>query len=103
MTVSTTGADAHPWRKEPEISSERQADLAQALHPLSDIRRGIYPFKGMRLSRADIEWLLATHEGGRGPVAWADAESRPRAGLDLRGAILSGADLSNLPLTRLIG
>ncbi len=103
MTVSTTGADAHPWRKEPEISSERQADLAQALHTLSDIRRGIYPFKGMRLSRADIEWLLATHEGGRGPVAWADAESRPRAGLDLRGAILSGADLSNLPLTRLIG
>jgi uncharacterized protein YjbI with pentapeptide repeats len=57
----------------------------------------------MTLTRADIEWLLVTHDGGRGPVDWSDESQRGREGLDLRGAVLEGVDLSELPLARLRG
>jgi len=66
-----------------------------------NIEQGIYPFRGMKLSRADVEWLLATHEDGRGPVIWSDESQRRRNGLDLRGADLRGEDLSRLPLARM--
>jgi uncharacterized protein YjbI with pentapeptide repeats len=59
--------------------------------------------KGMKLKRADIEWLLANHENGRGPVDYHDLNQRDRVGLDLRGADLSYAHLQNLPLARTIG
>jgi uncharacterized protein YjbI with pentapeptide repeats len=87
-----------PWRTEPEISAERQAELAQCRTIVPDIQRGAYPFKGMKLSRADIEWLLATHEDGRGPVDWSDENQRQHRGLDVRGADLRGAQLEGLPL-----
>ncbi|GCE31377.1 hypothetical protein KDA_68610 [Dictyobacter alpinus] len=41
------------WRTEPEIERERQAKLSQCRALIPDIERGIYPFKGMKLSRAD--------------------------------------------------
>ncbi len=85
------------WRIEPEISQERQVMLAAHLAvPAHD-----YPFGDMELTRADVEWLLATHHGGRGPVKWDDKQDFRREGLDLRGAILRDVDLSRLPLTRL--
>ena len=56
---------------------------------------------GIKLSRADVEWLLATHENSRGPVDWSDESQRGREGLDLRGADLHEGDLRNLPLARL--
>lgn len=59
--------------------------------------------KDINLNRADIEWLLATHEDGRGPVDWSDESQRKRKGLDLRGAYLSKVDLSNLPLACMRG
>lgn len=68
-----------------------------------DIEHGIYPFKGVKLNRADVEWLLATHENGRGPVDWSDESQRGRQGLDVRGADLRQVDLSRLPLARLRG
>jgi uncharacterized protein YjbI with pentapeptide repeats len=89
-----------PWRVEPEIPEQRQDLLRQRLSIQSDVEHGQYPFKGMRLSRADVEWLLAEHENGRGPVDWADPDQRCRDGLDLRGADLSGVDLASLPLAR---
>ncbi|MGH2482584.1 MAG: pentapeptide repeat-containing protein, partial [Ktedonobacteraceae bacterium] len=91
------------WRTEPEIDAERQAELAahRAIPP--DVVQGIYPFRRMKLNRADIEWLLATHEDGRGPVDYHDPSQRGRVGLDLRGADLSYAQLQNLPLARTIG
>jgi len=91
-----------PWRKEPEIDLQRQAGLLQRRAIVPDIERGIYPFKGVKLSRADMEWLLATHDNKRGPVDWNDAHQRERHGLDLRGADLSNADLKGLPLARLL-
>lgn len=91
------------WRTEPEIPVERQAELAARLRIVPDVFQGIYPFKGMKLKRADIEWLLATHENGRGPVDYHDPDQRTRAGLDLRGADLSYAQLQNLPLARTVG
>src|SRR5262249_46874043 len=70
-----------------------------------DITQGIYPFGGreLALTRADVEWLLATHEDGCGPVDWDDPLQRTRVGLDLRGANLSSQDLHGLPLARLHG
>jgi len=91
------------WRTEPEIHAERQQFLAECLATIPDIKQGIYPFKDIKLTRADIEWLLANHENGRGPVDWVDEQQRERSGLDLRGANLRNVDLRNLPLTRMLG
>ena len=92
-----------PWRTEPEIAAERQAELEACRAITPDVVRGAYPFKGVRLERADIEWLLATHGDGRGPVDPNDASQHDRVGLDLRGADLSHVRLSNLPLARTAG
>lgn len=92
-----------PWRTEPEIEEERQAFLAERRNIVPDIKQGIYPFKDIKLSRADVEWLLATHENGQGPVRWSDVSQRDRWGLDLRGANLCQVNLHNLPLARLRG
>jgi uncharacterized protein YjbI with pentapeptide repeats len=89
------------WRTEPEIDVERQRFLAGCLATIADFKQGIYPFKDIKLTRADIEWLLITHEGERGPVDWNDVQQRSRIGLDLRGADLRQVDLRNLPLTRM--
>jgi uncharacterized protein YjbI with pentapeptide repeats len=89
------------WRIEPEISSTRQRELTVLRNRPADSEKGIYPFQKQRLSRADVEWLLATHEQGRGPVLPRDVESR--TGLDLRGANLAGAHLAGLPLTGFVG
>lgn len=90
-----------PQRTEPEIDGERQKYLSQLRGITQDIEQGIYPFRGIKLSRADIEWLLATHENGLGPVCWSDENQSERIGLDVRGADLRQADLHNLPLARL--
>jgi len=92
-----------PWRTEPEINEERQKDLAERCEIAPDIEKGIYPFKNIKLSRADVEWLLATHEHGRGPVDWAKEQDRERSGLDMRGADFRQTDLRGLPLANLIG
>ena len=91
------------WRTEPEIDAERQRILNERRRIQPNIARGVYPFSGMRLTRADVEWLLATHENGAGPIRWEDERQRGREGLDLRGALLANADLRRLPLARLIG
>jgi uncharacterized protein YjbI with pentapeptide repeats len=92
-----------PWRTEPEIDAERQAELAAHHSIIPNVSQGIYPFKGIKLKRADIEWLLANHEEGRGPVDYHDLSQRDRVGLDLRGTDLSYTHLQNLPLARTIG
>ena len=89
------------WRRAPEIAPERQAELSQRRSIPPDPLRNNYPFAGIELTRADVEWLLATHEDGRGPVDGDDPSQEGRAGLDLRGARLSGLDLRGLPLARL--
>jgi uncharacterized protein YjbI with pentapeptide repeats len=94
-------AQGQPWRTEPEVDTNRQAYLADRRAIKPDIMQNIYPFKNIKLNRADVEWLLATHENERGPVDLSDEEQRGRVGLDLRGAILNGEDLHGLPLTRL--
>jgi uncharacterized protein YjbI with pentapeptide repeats len=94
-------AKGFPWRWAPEIDAKRQEELSKCRAIVPDIIKGISPFKGMKLQRADVEWLLATHENGRGPVDWNDVNQREREGLDLRGADLSGVYLENLPLSRL--
>src|SRR6266568_6029957 len=96
-----------PGRTEPEIDEKRQKYLAKRLTISPDVKQGIYPFRFKdnepRLSRADIEWLLATHENDQGPVNWNDPTQRNRKGLDLRGADLRGLDLSGLPLACMRG
>jgi uncharacterized protein YjbI with pentapeptide repeats len=92
-----------PWRTEPEIDASRQQFLAERRSIVPNIEKGIYPFKDVKLCRADVEWLLATHENGRGPVDWHDGSQRKREGLDVRGADLRQEDLHYLPLTHLLG
>lgn len=98
-------AQGWPWRTEPEIDAERQKYLAERRAIVPNIEKGIYPFKDVepKLIRADVEWLLVTHENGRGPVDWSDESQRGRKGLDLRGANLRQANLSFLPLANLHG
>lgn len=96
-------AQSQPWRTEPEIDLKRQNELSARRSLVLDVEKGVYPFKGMKLSRADVEWLLAIHENGRGPVSWSDSNQRKREGLHLGGADLRGIDLSNLPLACLQG
>src|SRR5690242_16683077 len=98
-----------PWRTEPEIDEQRQGYIAQRRAIIPDEERGIYPFRdergSIRLTRADVEWLLATHvgeEGLQGPVDWADPRQRTRLGVDFRGADLGGLNLNSLPLTNAI-
>src|SRR6266566_3870317 len=93
-----------PWRTEPEINSERQTFLAGRLTIPSDFVNGTYPFKDIKLSRADLEWLLATHNGGRGPIVFqSTGRGLHTRGLNLRGADLRNADLRRLPLAELRG
>src|SRR5258708_40084289 len=91
------------WRTEPEIDEERQKYLAERRTIIPDIEKGIHPFRNIVLSRADVEWLLATHEHGQGPVDWSDESQQEREGLDIRGANLFQVDLQHLPLARLRG
>jgi uncharacterized protein YjbI with pentapeptide repeats len=97
-----------PWRTEPEIGESRQQYLAERRATRPNINQGIYPFRdengGIRLNRADVEWLLATHESGgmRGPVNWSDETQAGRTGIDLRGANLQRTSLRGLPLARTI-
>lgn len=91
------------WRTEPEIDSARQQILRQCLTIIPDIQQGNYPFRNIALTRADVEWLLITHEQRRGPIEWSDLSQRERQGLDLRGANLQHVNLRGLPLARLRG
>jgi uncharacterized protein YjbI with pentapeptide repeats len=98
-------AHGMPWRTEPEIAARQQQYLAERRVMKPDVEQGLYPFSSIRLTRADVEWLLATHEsaGTMGPVDLAVARQWGRNGPDLRGADLRGADLSSLPLARMLG
>src|SRR5690242_5780465 len=91
------------WRRSATISPEHVQELQSRLQRAVDIQTSIFPFKGMTLTRADVEWLLLNHDHGRGPVIWSDVSQPERRGLDLRGANLAGEDLSNLPLAGLLG
>ena len=96
-------AKGQEWRTEPEIDEKRQIYLEKCRSIIPNINQNIYPFKEVKLSRADVEWLLATHENGLGPVNWVDRLQRNRQGLDLRGADLRQVDLSCLPLAGMCG
>jgi hypothetical protein len=93
-------AQGQPWRTEPEIDTERQKYLKERNEIEPDIWKDIYPFKDIKLSRADVEWLLATHEDDRGPLDWDDESQRTREGLFLLGANLCHEDLGYLPLAK---
>ena len=92
-----------PWRTEPEIDPERQHYLSERRTITPNIEQGLYPFKDVKLARADIEWLLATHDNGHGPIFWRSDNDRRRVGLDLRGADLRQINLRRLPLAYMRG
>src|SRR5205823_13099698 len=90
----------YSWRTEPEIDFERQEFLRQRLAVQADIQGGVYPFKGGKLGRADVEWLLIVHVEGRGPIDWNDVKQRELWGLDLRGENVCQVELRRLALMR---
>ena len=90
-----------PWRTEPTIDEERQQRLLSYYQGVVDIERGMYPFKGVRLSRADVEWLLAREEQGNAEESKRGSKGgnqHKSFGLDVRGVDLSQVNLSDLPL-----
>jgi uncharacterized protein YjbI with pentapeptide repeats len=89
-----------PWRTEPEISKERQDYLAERCNIKPDYSQGIIPFKDIKLSRADVEWLLLTLDNNRGPINWNNERQSEREGLDLSLANLCQVDLSKLPIAK---
>ncbi|MGH2486086.1 MAG: pentapeptide repeat-containing protein, partial [Ktedonobacterales bacterium] len=95
-------AQGMPWRAEPEIDEERQRFLAGRRQIESDFEHANHPFEGIKLDRADIEWLLTTHEsrGMRGPVDASDEKQSEREGLNLAGVDLQKSKLDGLPLAR---
>lgn len=105
LTRTMWAESGMPWRTEPEIDEARQRYLTERRAITPDIAHAEYPFKDISLTRADIEWLLTTHmDGGlTGPVDPDDPDQLTRFGLDLRGAVLDGVDLSDLPLAALHG
>ncbi len=90
-----------PWRTEPIIDEERQQRLLSYSQGGVDIEREMYPFKGVRLSRADVEWLVAMQEQRSAKERMDGSKSGKQQksfGLDVRGADLSGVNLSHLSL-----
>lgn len=90
-----------PWRTEPEIDGTRQEELTDLRLTLRDIdgtdEDSFYVFgKDIELTRADIEWLLATHEQEQRAIDERDKSSQPYKGLDLRGVDLHGKNLRGL-------
>lgn len=57
----------------------------------------------MKLSRADVEWLLSTATKDSEPGDGRNESQKPGSGLDLRGADLRYADLHPLPMSHLQG
>ncbi len=91
-------AQGHVWRTEPEIDVERQEYLTQQQNIMPNIEQGIYPFKDIKLSRADVEWLLSKEESESNLAASKGETQHKRKRLDLRAANLSDENLSGLPL-----
>ncbi len=64
----------------------------------------MYPFKGVRLSHGDVEWLLAREEQRSAELSPHDGKGRnlhKSFELEVRGVDLSQVNLSDLPLMRL--
>jgi hypothetical protein len=88
------------WRTEPEIDAQRQKELAKCRARPAEREKEVYPFSGIHLNRADVEWLLATYDYNN----WLPSpEASPRvmlSGADLRGTRLTGIDLRSAHLER---
>src|ERR1700694_1196977 len=89
----------HSWSTEPEVDENRRKELAKYSSIVPNIKQGIYPFKNIKLTRADIEWLL-NRDKQMDPI---DERLHEGKGLDLRGADLRNIDLSGLSLAYMRG
>src|SRR5437867_2195733 len=56
------------WRTDPEISIERQKYLTNCIQSLLPERPDLYPFLYEKLTRADVEWLIANSLRDRGKL-----------------------------------
>jgi uncharacterized protein YjbI with pentapeptide repeats len=86
------------WRTEPEIDANRQIYLMECLTIVPDPRQGRYPFKNVALSRADVEWLLATHIENSVNLWVSNLQKVDLSGLPLERAVLIGAHLERANL-----
>jgi uncharacterized protein YjbI with pentapeptide repeats len=92
-------AQGQPWRTEPEIDAARQDYLTERYNNQQEPVYSAHPFAGIKLDRADMEWLLAQyHAGDWSDATWADRYHVKHKGLDFSGVIVSYSNLSGLPL-----
>lgn len=91
------------WRTEPEIPMDRQTFLSELVQRAKNSVVDDAPFRGQRLTRADVEWLLAKAEVEPPSEPHTHAPRQAQRKLDLRGADFHDSerhpvDLSALPL-----
>ena len=95
-------AQGQEWRTEPEIDAERQKYLDERRYMTPTFEQRDFPFKDIKLSRADVEWLIATQKDGiRLNLYCADLRGVALQGLPLYGAILDQAHLEESSLAHL--
>jgi uncharacterized protein YjbI with pentapeptide repeats len=85
------------------VDAERESFLLNCLSVEADLSQRLFPFKGVRLERRDIEWLIAFQQG---TVSQTEVPGSPRQAsgfVDLRGADLRDVDLSRLNLKGMLG
>lgn len=83
-----------PLPSEPEIDNERIMYLTKRLADIvPDIEQSIYPFKDIKLSRADLTWLVTSSQNKDRVANWNDDRQMKGIKLDLRGADLRQVDL----------
>lgn len=103
-------AKGFPWRTEPEIDEERQKYLEKYLTVIQDEELEGDPFdhivigrtdiEQITLSRADIEWLLASSRDGPRSGESSNEQLQKHYCLDLQGVVLRQVDLRGFPLGR---
>jgi len=82
----------------PDADEYYQKYLAKLRDIVPTIRRNTYPFKGIRLTRANIEALLKVHRHWQVSEDQNNQHQSKLQKLDLRGADLHKLDLRGLPL-----
>lgn len=97
-SLQSVSMDAYFEAEIPVVDDYYQKYLAKLRNIVPAIRRNTYPFKGIRLSRANVERLLQAHHDWQASVSQNNSLQWEPKVLDLRGANLQKVDLRRFSL-----
>jgi uncharacterized protein YjbI with pentapeptide repeats len=109
-TFADDGASADLIAVVAVAGRDRRFDRLSSIMSLAEVQKRLekerhMPFRGLKLTRQDLEWLLQHHAPSTADLPRSFYRWRLRAEavrLDLRGAILDGEDLSDLSLAYVV-